>query len=180
MNTSNLLKIALIVGIAVILIYLIQKCGKIDIPIINDGKVQEEEEYEQYEDSEDEDFIESYANVENAPVSAPVPEAKKDKTLAAGLAARKQLKADELLPKDSDANAWAKVNPKGKGSLAFKNFIEAGYHLGINTVGQTLRNANLQIRSEPANPQVPVSIWMNSTISPDSNRRDFEVGCKSK
>ena len=165
MNTSNILKIALIVGIAVILIYLIQKCGKIDLPIINDGELEEAE------------IVEPFAEV--AVAEKPVAEAQKDKTLAEGIAARKQLKAEELLPKDSDANAWAKVNPKGKGSLAFKNFIEAGYHLGINTVGQSLRNANLQIRSEPANPQVPVSIWMNSTISPDSNRRDFEVGCKS-
>ncbi len=166
MNTSNILKIALIVGIAVILIYLIQKCGKIDIPIINDGFLNEEEA----------EIIEPFAEVAE---EKPVAEAQKDKTLAEGIAARKQLKAAELLPKDGEANAWAKVNPKGKGSLAFKNFIEAGYHLGINTVGQSLRNANLQIRSEPSNPQVPVSIWMNSTISPDSNRRDFEVGCKS-
>ena len=166
MNTSNILKIALIVGIAVILIYLIQKCGKIDLPIINDGELEEDAE-----------IVEPFAEV--AETEKPVAETQKDKTLAEGIAARKQLKAAELLPKDGEANAWAKVNPKGKGSLAFKNFIEAGYHLGINTVGQSLRNANLQIRSEPANPQVPVSIWMNSTISPDANRRDFEVGCKS-
>ena len=44
MNTSNILKIALIVGIAVILIYLIQKCGKIDLPIINDGELEEDAE----------------------------------------------------------------------------------------------------------------------------------------
>ena len=52
--------------------------------------------------------------------------------------------------------------------------------MGINTVGQSLRNANLQIRSEPANPQVPVSIWLNSTIGPDTNRRDFSIGCKQQ
>ena len=170
MNTSNILKIALIVGIAVILIYLIQKNCKIDLPIINDGELNDNDE--------DMQIVEPFAEVaEEKPVAKE--ETQKDKTLAEGIAPRKQLKAAELLPKDGEANAWAKVNPKGKGSLAFKNFIEAGYHLGINTVGQSLRNANLQIRSEPSNPQVPVSIWMNSTISPDSNRRDFEVGCKS-
>ena len=60
------------------------------------------------------------------------------------------------------------------------NLLNPTQVVGVNTQGSSLRNANLQIRSEPANPQVPVSIWMNSTISPDSNRRDFEVGCKSK
>ena len=101
-----------------------------------------------------------------------------DETLDQGLKSRKQLNPEELLPKDETANAWAKVNPKGQGSLELKNFTEAGYHLGVNTVGQSLRNANLQIRSEPANPSVPVSIWNNSTITSDSSRRGLEIGCK--
>ena len=135
----------------------------------------DEEEPEMYEETEPVDEIEGYEDVAE---QKKVP-ATKDETLQKGLEARKQLKPEQLLPKDNEAGAWSKVNPKGKGSLAFKNFIDAGYHLGINTVGQSLRNANLQIRSEPSNPQVPVSIWQNSTISPDANRRDFEVGCKS-
>ena len=39
-----------------------------------------------------------------------------------------------------------------------------------------MRNPNLQIRSEPANPQVKVSPWLQSTIEPDSNRRPLEIG----
>jgi len=90
---------------------------------------------------------------------------------------RDQLKPSELLPTDQEASAWSKVNPKGKGSLEFKNFLEAGYHLGMNTQTNTLRNANLQIRSEPPNPQVPISIFNNSTIGFDTNRRPLEIGC---
>jgi hypothetical protein len=56
------------------------------------------------------------------------------------------------------------------------NFLTAGYHIGINTVGQTLRNANRQLRSEPLNPQVPVSPWLQTTIEPDTNRRPLEIG----
>jgi hypothetical protein len=41
-----------------------------------------------------------------------------------------------------------------------KNFIQAGFFTGINTVGQTNRNPNLLIRSEPPNPQVQVSPWL--------------------
>ena len=44
--------------------------------------------------------------------------------------------------------------PAGQGSLGDQNFLNAGFHVGINTVGQSLRNANLQLRSEPGNPQV--------------------------
>ena len=54
--------------------------------------------------------------------------------------------------------------------------IKALSNLGINTVGQSLRNANLQLRSEPPNPQVSVSPWMNSSIGPDLLRRPLEVG----
>lgn len=86
-----------------------------------------------------------------------------------------KLTPSDLLPADSDST-WAKVNPSGKGQLSDKNFLDAGFHVGINTVGQTLRNANLQIRSEPANPQVKVSPWLQSTIAPDTNRKPMEIG----
>ena len=86
------------------------------------------------------------------------------------------LKPEELLPNDEEADEWAKVNPRGTGSLELKNMLEAGYHVGVDTQANTLRNANLQLRSEPANPQVPVSIFLNSTISPDPFRKSLEVG----
>ena len=88
---------------------------------------------------------------------------------------KQQLTPDELLPQDN-SSLWAQMNPSGSGSLKDRNFLQSGYHIGINTVGQTLRNANLQIRSEPPNPQVAVSPWLNSTIEPDINRRPFEIG----
>ena len=86
-----------------------------------------------------------------------------------------QLTPAELLPQDF-SSTWAKCNPTGAGSLEGKNFLDAGWHVGINTVGQTLRNANLQLRSDPPNPQVKVSPWMQSTVEPDTNRRYLEIG----
>ena len=86
-----------------------------------------------------------------------------------------QLTAAELLPQDN-SSLWAQVNPSGEGSLKDRNFLQSGYHIGINTVGQTLRNANLQLRSEPPCPQVKVSPWIQSTIEPDLGRKPFEVG----
>jgi hypothetical protein len=81
----------------------------------------------------------------------------------------------ELLPKDSN-NQWAQLNPNGKGELANVNLLKAGYHIGIDTIGQTLRNANLQIRSEPPNPQLYVGPWNTSTIEPDFMRVPLELG----
>ena len=85
------------------------------------------------------------------------------------------LSSADLLPADANS-LYAQVNPSGQGSLADQNFLTAGFHIGINTVGQTLRNANRQLRSEPLNPQVKVSPWMQTTIEPDINRKPLEIG----
>jgi len=81
----------------------------------------------------------------------------------------------DLLPKD-DNGEWAKLNPSGKGELSNVNLLKAGYHIGIDTIGQSLRNANLQIRSEPPNPQLSVGPWNQSTITPDFMRPPLEIG----
>ena len=85
------------------------------------------------------------------------------------------LTPQELLPADSNST-WAQTVPAGQGSLGDQNFLNAGFHVGINTVGQSLRNANLQLRSEPSNPQVKVSPWLQTTIGPDVNRKAMEIG----
>lgn len=92
----------------------------------------------------------------------------------AGCYPRDQLTPSELLPKDPNS-IWAQQNPMGTGSLKGKNFLSAGALIGVNTVGQSLRNANYQLRSEPPNPQVPVSVFNQTTIEPDINRRTLEI-----
>ena len=86
-----------------------------------------------------------------------------------------RLEADELLPRGG--SDWAQLNPTGQGNMENVNLLKAGYHSGINTVGNTLRNANLQLRSEPPNPTRKVSPWMNTTIAPDLMRVPLEIGC---
>ena len=75
----------------------------------------------------------------------------------------------DLLPKGSDIES----NTQG---ISQTNFLQAGHHVGINTVGQSLRNPNLQLRSEPPNPQGTVGPWNNTTITGDTNRRTLEIG----
>jgi len=88
------------------------------------------------------------------------------------------LKPDDLLPMDkkNDVNNFNKDYPVSEGILKGVNFLESGYQVGVNTVGQSLRNSNQQLRSEPANPQVNVSPWQNTTIGPDLARRPLEAG----
>ena len=81
---------------------------------------------------------------------------------------------EDLLPNANSENVWD--TPANPGDISGANFLDAGHHLGVNTVGQSLRNANRQLRSEPPNPQVKVSPWLQTTIEPDCNRRPMEIG----
>ena len=83
----------------------------------------------------------------------------------------------DLLPKDNN-NQWGDVNPSGSDELSNVNLLKAGFHAGSDTVGGTLRNANLQVRSEPPNPRTLTGCpWNTSTIEPDTMRRGLEIGC---
>ena len=81
----------------------------------------------------------------------------------------------DLLPSDNNSG-WG-LKPMGSGDFMGVNFLNAGYLIGIDSVGSSLRNANQQVRSEPPNPQLIVSPWNNTTIEPDSFRQPLEVGC---
>ena len=82
----------------------------------------------------------------------------------------------DLLPTSSDSDQWAQLNPNGSGSLGGVNLLSAGSFIGVDTVSTSLRNANLQVRSEPPNPQVNVGPWNNTTIEPDFMRPPLEIG----
>ena len=81
----------------------------------------------------------------------------------------------ELLPRDDNSD-FSKLNPQGAGDLQNVSLLKAGHHIGINTVGQSLRNANLQLRSEPPNPKMETGPWNGSTITGDPYRRPLEIG----
>ena len=97
---------------------------------------------------------------------------------------QESLTAKDLLPNDESANIseFNQNYPIGQGILNGINFLSSGYSIGVNTVGQSLRNANRQLRSEPPNPQVSISPWLNTSIGPDLLRRPLEVGdsCAAK
>lgn len=61
--------------------------------------------------------------------------------------------------------------------LQGQNYLDPRAQIGYpETLGGNIRNANYDLRSEPVNPRVPVSIWNNSTIVPDLMRPQFEIG----
>ena len=77
----------------------------------------------------------------------------------------------ELLPSDSE---WSNIAPS-KG-LENVSFLSAGHNFGTNTVGSSLRNANLQVRSEPVIQKVNTGPWNESTIEADTTRKALEIG----
>jgi hypothetical protein len=82
----------------------------------------------------------------------------------------------DLLPTDANSS-WAKLNPNANNNqVIIPDLLEAGYHIGLDTIGQTLKNPNLQERSEPIIPKQTVSPWNNSSFEPDIARVPLEIG----
>ena len=84
---------------------------------------------------------------------------------------------NELLPTDANSQ-WAALNPvnMNQGSILNGDMLQAGYHIGLDTIGQTLKNPNLQLRSDPIIPKQEVGPWNQSTYEPDYGRIPLEVG----
>jgi hypothetical protein len=84
---------------------------------------------------------------------------------------------NELLPTDANSQ-WAALNPvnMNQGSMLNGDMLQAGHHIGLDTIGQTLKNPNLQLRSDPIIPKQDVGPWNQSTYEPDYGRIPLEVG----
>ena len=85
----------------------------------------------------------------------------------------------DLLPSDANSK-WAALNPVNQSGVAMPDLLQAGYHIGLDTIGQTLRNPNYQLRSDPLIPKSDIGPWNQSTIEPDVGRVPLEVGQGAK
>ena len=180
MDRQHLMKIGMLAVAAVALIYIISLYSK---------KAESKPEY--FTGNDEEEIAEHYAGDTETPVEhftgtgvqgvssdvtyEPVNAGDEDSSQPKDCFPKDQLTPGELLP-SGDSSKWSASVPTGQGELGDQNFLTAGYHVGVNTVGQTLRNANRQIRSEPSNPQLKVSPWLQSTIESDTNRKPLEIG----
>ena len=80
----------------------------------------------------------------------------------------------DLLPTDQNSE-WARLNPSGQGDISQVTTLDAGHHLGMTA--QVLRNANLQLRSDPPIPQgASTGPFNQPTISADASRVTLELG----
>jgi len=84
----------------------------------------------------------------------------------------------DLLPVDKNSE-FAKLNPVTNGKQDLPDLLQAGSLIGVDTIGQTLKNPNLQLRSDPTIEKKNVGPWNNSTFEPDLARVPLELGCSS-
>jgi hypothetical protein len=97
-----------------------------------------------------------------------MPDAKFDKVMPTDT--RKTLTSGDLLPKDENKD-WFQV-PNSKFNLMQAVELEVPeIKIGVDTVGQSRKNATYDLRAAPPNPKFIVSPWSNSTIEPDYNTK---------
>ena len=84
------------------------------------------------------------------------------------------LDSNDLLPVRGSDEENIFDDPQGDLAIDQQNLVTTDkYSIGVNTVGQSLRNASYDIRSAPANPKNTVSPWLQSTIEPDINIKNL-------
>lgn len=118
--------------------------------------------------------IEGDATLPQVSAIAPPPSA----MMSSGYASQSVANPSELLPSDANSQ-WASLNPVSQSNPQMPDMLQAGYHIGLDTIGQTMKNANLQLRSDPVIQKAVIGPWNQSTIEPDLMRVPLEVGCSS-
>jgi len=80
-----------------------------------------------------------------------------------------------LLPKPviPGESSWDVGAPQD--ALANQNFLAATQQIGVDTVLSSLKNPSYDIRNNIPNPISVVSPWMNSSITPDLERRPLDT-----
>lgn len=93
------------------------------------------------------------------------------------VAGQAQLTTNDLLPIYDEANEFAKQNPASS-LLQEQNFLQAGYHMGINTVIQSNKIPYLDLRSAPPIPKGEAGPWNQSSYETPVGfgRKFLEIG----
>ena len=86
----------------------------------------------------------------------------------------KNYNAKDFLPKEINKQWFDTDFSQAKFNINDDKLINTErYVIGINTVGQSLKNASYDIRGTVPNPKFTVSPWNNSTYEPDMNLKSL-------
>jgi len=79
------------------------------------------------------------------------------------------MNSQNLMPNELE-NGWFDVAPLiNTKHITDTHLLHPKVHMGVNTVGSSLKNGTHDIRGDIPNPKLNVSPWNNSTIEPDTN-----------
>ncbi len=111
------------------------------------------------------------------PAASDAPAATANTDMPTGLQGRTITDPKDLLPADANSQ-WAALNPvnMNQNDILAADMLQAGYHAGLDTIGQSMKNANLQLRSDPPIPKQNVGPWNQSTYERDISRLPLEIG----
>jgi len=80
----------------------------------------------------------------------------------------------DLLPKSDVPVGEGELTPTS--DLSARNYLVSSNNFGIDTVGSSMKNANLGLRSDPYIPNKEVGPWGNSSITPNNFQRSLDIG----
>jgi len=81
----------------------------------------------------------------------------------------------DLLPSDANSQ-WSALNPStmSAGNVLNGDLLATGYHYGIDSIGASMKNPNLQLRADPIISKQDVGPWNQSSFEPDYSRKPLE------
>jgi len=105
----------------------------------------------------------------NSAFKRPIPEGTKTNAVNFNKDYLKKYDSKNYLPKEVN-DKWFDTDFAQAKTVGDDKLINTEkYVVGVDTVGQSLKNASYDIRGTVANPKYSVSPWMNSTYEPDYN-----------
>lgn len=120
-------------------------------------------------DFEANDTYESGAELDAA-FQRPIPQQARSDEVPMNKNNLKKYDAKDFLPKEINSQWFDTDFSQAKYNVNDDKLINTErYVVGVNTVGQSLKNASYDIRGTIANPKFTVSPWNNSTMEPDFN-----------
>lgn len=119
------------------------------------------------------DMLESGAEL-GAAFDRPIPQQPRPDTVDLNRNNVKKYDAKDFLPKEINDQWFDTDFSQAKFNINDDKLINTErYVIGINTVGQSLKNASYDIRGTVPNPKFSVSPWNNSTYEPDMNLKSL-------
>ncbi len=115
------------------------------------------------------------AAVDESPPALPL-ESSIAATTVSGGGRRDTVQPADLLPPDLNSQWSQDNNLSSLSGMRMPNIMTPEFLSGTNTIGQSLKNPNLQLRADPVIQRVNTGPWNQPTIDNDAIRVSLDIG----